>query len=108
MFTESAEIYDLIYAGFKDYAEESARLAALLRHVYPECRSVLDLACGTGEHMRHLAANGFRVDGIDLDERFVQIAENAAIRVPAMADLPPALAAAPATAEPGLQPAFAS
>lgn len=74
MFTESAEIYDLIYAEFKNYAEESARLAALLRHVYPECRSVLDVACGTGEHMRHLAASGFRVDGIDLDERFVEIA----------------------------------
>lgn len=74
MFTESAEVYDLIYAEFKNYPEESARLAALLRRVNPSCRSVLDVACGTGEHIRHLAADGFRVDGIDLDERFVQIA----------------------------------
>lgn len=83
VFSESAEIYDLIYAEFKNYAEESARLAALLRRVNPSCRSVLDVACGTGEHMRHLAADGFRVDGIDLDERFLQIAarKNAQSRI---------------------------
>jgi len=74
MFTESAEIYDLIYAQFKNYATESERLAALIRRVNPQCESVLDVACGTGEHMRHLTANGFRVDGVDLDERFVQFA----------------------------------
>jgi SAM-dependent methyltransferase len=74
MFTESAEIYDLIYAQFKNYAEESERLAALIRRVNPQCHSVLDVACGTGEHMRYLATDGFRVDGIDLDERFVQVA----------------------------------
>jgi SAM-dependent methyltransferase len=83
MFTESAEIYDLIYAEFKNYPEESERLAALIRRVNPQCHSVLDVACGTGEHMRHLAANGFRVDGIDLDERFVQLAarKNARARI---------------------------
>ena len=83
MFTESAEIYDLIYAEFKNYAEESERLAALIRRVNPQCHSVLDVACGTGEHMRHLAANGFRVDGTDLDERFVQLAarKNAGARL---------------------------
>ena len=74
MFTESAEIYDLIYAEFKNYAEESERLAALIRRVNPHCQSILDVACGTGEHMRHLATYGFRVDGIDLDARFVQLA----------------------------------
>ena len=75
MFSESAEIYDLIYAGFKNYAEESAKLAALLRHFHPTCRSVLDVACGTGEHARCLTNDhGFRVDGLDLDRRFLAIA----------------------------------
>lgn len=83
MFTESAEVYDLIYAEFKNYADESARLSALIRRVNPGCHSVLDVACGTGEHMRHLTATGFRVDGIDLDERFVQLAarKNAQSRI---------------------------
>jgi SAM-dependent methyltransferase len=75
VFTESAELYDLIYSGFKDYAAEAARLAELLRSLDPACRTVLDVGCGSGEHARLLAtAHGFAVDGIDLDPAFVRIA----------------------------------
>ena len=74
MFTESAEVYDAIYS-FKDYAAESAQIAALVRAVHPEARTVLDIACGTGEHARHLAANhGFEVDGLDLDGGLLRVA----------------------------------
>ena len=31
MFTESAELYDLIYSSFKDYEAESAAIAKLIR-----------------------------------------------------------------------------
>jgi SAM-dependent methyltransferase len=74
MFSASAEYYDLIYSTFKDYAAEAAQIASLLRAARPGCRSVLDVACGTGEHARHLAAQGFDVDGLDLDPAFVRIA----------------------------------
>jgi SAM-dependent methyltransferase len=75
MFTESVEVYDLIYSGIKDYAEECARLAALLRRVHPSCRTILDVACGSGEHVRRLVQDhGFQVDGLDLDPRFVAVA----------------------------------
>jgi len=74
MFTESAELYDAIYS-FKDYAAESAQIAALVRAIHPEARTVLDIACGTGEHARHLAANcGFEVDGLDLDAGLLRVA----------------------------------
>jgi hypothetical protein len=33
VFTESAELYDLIYSRFKDYRPESARVAPLLRSI---------------------------------------------------------------------------
>jgi SAM-dependent methyltransferase len=75
MFSASAEFYDLIYSTFKDYAWESARIAALLRRINPQCRTVLDVACGTGEHARLLAGLGFAVDGVDLDPAFVGIAK---------------------------------
>ena len=75
MFSASAEFYDLIYSTFKDYTGEAAQIAALLRQLTPQCESVLDVACGTGEHARLLAAHGFVVDGIDLDPAFVRIAE---------------------------------
>ncbi len=74
MFTASAEFYDLVYSTFKDYPAEAARIADLLRGIDPAFRSVLDVACGTGEHARLLAARGFAVDGLDLDPAFVRIA----------------------------------
>jgi SAM-dependent methyltransferase len=75
MYTESAELYDLIYSGFKNYGAEAAEIAALLHTVHPGCKTVLDVACGTAEHARLLATtHGFVVDGLDLDPQFVQIA----------------------------------
>ena len=75
MFTESAELYDLIYSSFKNYSEEAAALAALIRREHPNARTVLDVACGTAEHARLLAGDhGFAVDGLDLDPAFVRIA----------------------------------
>ncbi len=75
MFTESAELYDLIYSSFKDYGAEAAQIAALLESIDPVYRTVLDVACGTGEHARLLAEiHGFTVDGLDLNPEFLRIA----------------------------------
>ena len=76
MFSASAELYDLIYSGFKDYPAEAASIAALIRRHSPDARCILDVACGTGEHARLLAAeHGFEVDGLDLEPGFVRIAQ---------------------------------
>jgi SAM-dependent methyltransferase len=74
MFDASAEYYDLLYSTFKDYAAETEAIAALLRRLNPAGRTVLDVACGTGEHATRLAADGFEVDGLDLSPAFVTIA----------------------------------
>ncbi len=75
MFRESAELYDLIYSSFKDYSQEARDIALLLRRIHPHCRTILDVACGTGEHAHLLAADhGLQVDGLDLDPAFVRIA----------------------------------
>jgi predicted TPR repeat methyltransferase len=74
MFNASAEYYDLIYAALKDHAAEVTQVTTMLRQLNPGCRTVLDVGCGTGEHARRLAAEGFDVDGIDIEPAFVQIA----------------------------------
>jgi len=75
MFTESAELYDAIYFSFKDYAAEAADIARRIRAEHPAARTVLDVACGTGEHARRLAVDhGFVVDGVDLNREFLRLA----------------------------------
>jgi len=74
MFTESADLYDAIYS-FKDYAAEAVQIAAVVRANHPKARNILDVACGTGEHARHLAgSHGFDVDGLDLDAGLLRVA----------------------------------
>lgn len=36
-------------------------------HLLPDAAHVLDVACGSGRHVRWLAARGFRVSGVDRD-----------------------------------------
>lgn len=75
MFNESAELYDLIYGSFKNYATETADLVALIRAQHPNAKTILDVACGTGEHARLLTEQfGYEVDGLDLNPSFVRIA----------------------------------
>ncbi len=57
MFTESAELYVAIYASFKDYAREAGEIAALLQSERPGSQTVLDVACGTGEHAQRLTVS---------------------------------------------------
>ena len=76
MFSETAALYDLIYGQFKDYEAETGKVATLLTSARPGLRTVLDVACGTGEHARLLRErHGLLVDGIDLEPAFVEIAQ---------------------------------
>lgn len=76
MFSESGDFYDLIYTAMKNYAAEAAAVAQVIRAHLPDARDVLDVACGTGEHARCLAAeHGFQVDGVDLDPVLIKHAQ---------------------------------
>lgn len=75
MFTEAPELYDTIYASFKDYGGEADVLAKLIQRVAPDARTILDVGCGTGEHMKHLAEDhGYVVSGVDVEPAFVGLA----------------------------------
>lgn len=70
----SAEYYDLLYGGNKDYEAEAGRLAAILGASPGTVRRVLDVGCGTGRHAAALARAGFEVDGLDSEPAFVRLA----------------------------------
>jgi ubiquinone/menaquinone biosynthesis C-methylase UbiE len=48
MFIDSPELYDAIY-HFENYTRECDRLRSLINEVVPGARTILDVACGTGD-----------------------------------------------------------
>jgi SAM-dependent methyltransferase len=72
IFVESAELYDSIYS-FKNYSSECNRLRSLISKFVPGARTILDVACGTGEHARFLR-HDYVVDGVDINENYLEAA----------------------------------
>lgn len=73
-YASAAEYYDLLYRGMKDYPAEAELLRSVILAVRPDARTLLDVGCGTGAHARALSHLGFRVDGVDIEPAFVDIA----------------------------------
>jgi trans-aconitate methyltransferase len=63
-YTRSARAYDLFYRE-KDYAAEAGAVVALAEQYSPGARSLLDVGCGTGAHLAHLATRYRSVAGVD-------------------------------------------
>ena len=73
MFKETARYYDRIYSH-KDYAGEAERILAIVdRELRTDGRRLLDVACGTGLHLKHLKAH-FDAEGLDLSPELLEIA----------------------------------
>lgn len=73
MFSHTAQYYDLVYS-FKNYEQEVDTLRERLRKEHAQAKSILDVACGSGQHAS-LLAKDYEVDGIDLEPGFVSIAQ---------------------------------
>ncbi|MBV9951255.1 MAG: methyltransferase domain-containing protein [Acidimicrobiia bacterium] len=74
MYERFADVYDVMNRGAgKDYEAEAAAVAELVRARRPDAQSLLDVACGTGEHLRHLQ-QWLAVEGLELSEHMAAIA----------------------------------
>jgi SAM-dependent methyltransferase len=71
MFRHTAHIYDLLYEAMgKDYAQESAEVHELIQARFPGAHNLLDVACGTGGHLRHLR-RWYEATGVDVEPDMV-------------------------------------
>jgi len=72
--TSSVAYYDRIYASQgKDYQKEAEYLASTIRsHGRGKRQNLLDVACGTGNHMLHLRKY-FDVEDVDISLDFIRI-----------------------------------
>ena len=73
MFDRSAHLYDLVYR-FKDYEGEARDLVAIVGERAPNAASLLDVACGTGEHLRLVRSSFDHVEGVDVEPDMVALA----------------------------------
>ena len=72
-YTRSAHFYDLIY-GQKPYEDEAEAIHGLVqRHLRSGGGALLDVGCGSGNHLAHLRRH-YRCDGVDLDGGLLEIA----------------------------------
>jgi len=73
MYKELAKYYDLIYLS-KDYKKESKKLMRIIkRYKKSEGKNLLDVACGTGSHLKFLEKK-FDCFGIDVNNEMLKIA----------------------------------
>jgi len=72
--SEVAEIWDATYVGRgRDYQAEARDVARLVRERHPHAGSLLDVACGTGEHLRHFADVFRHVEGLELSADMIAV-----------------------------------
>jgi ubiquinone/menaquinone biosynthesis C-methylase UbiE len=71
-YGQLAEIYDRIYR-FKNYGKDVEYVLDQIRTHHPAARTLLDTACGTGNHVAILKQH-YAVDGLDLSAEMLAIA----------------------------------
>ncbi|MFM7620658.1 MAG: class I SAM-dependent DNA methyltransferase [Alphaproteobacteria bacterium] len=74
VFNDYSRYYDLLYQD-KDYQAETKYIIELIKKYQPNAQEILELGCGTGKHANILAQNNFKVHGIDLSSKMLEIAK---------------------------------
>ncbi|MBK8549923.1 MAG: class I SAM-dependent methyltransferase [Ignavibacteria bacterium] len=74
MYNQLAKYYDKIYQ-WKDYKTECEKIHALIkRYKKTSGKEMLDVACGTGNHIQYLNKY-YNITGLDLDKDMLKIAK---------------------------------
>lgn len=74
LYTDLSHYYDLMCADI-DYRAQSLHVCRLHRLLGNSGNAYLDLACGTGPHIRHFIDFGYSTQGVDLNQPMLDIAQ---------------------------------
>ncbi|MEM3550701.1 MAG: methyltransferase domain-containing protein [Candidatus Bathyarchaeia archaeon] len=75
VFDKYAQYYDLLYMD-KDYEKECDFIEEVFQKISSlKIKRILDVGCGTGNHLVLLAKRGYEVVGVEKSESMAQIAE---------------------------------
>ncbi|WP_248962793.1 class I SAM-dependent methyltransferase [Sphaerisporangium perillae] len=79
----NAEIYDALYEGRgRSYEADSQTLVKYIRERNASASALLDVACGTGRNLRSFADAFEHVEGVDLAEDMLRVAQKRLPGVP--------------------------
>jgi SAM-dependent methyltransferase len=74
-----AHYYDVVYASIVDYRSSTLFLEKIFKkHGSRKPKSILDVACGTGNYTFIFADEGYDATGIDLSDEMLQVAREKA------------------------------
>jgi SAM-dependent methyltransferase len=74
LYNQLVAYYELVEG--RDWKREIRLIASILK--VHECKSLVDLGCGTGYHARALSKLGFAVTGIDISKQNIRFAKKTA------------------------------
>lgn len=75
IFGTYSRYYNLLYKD-KDYEGEAEYVHNLIQKYNPNAKSILNLGCGTGRHDFLLAEKGYEVNGVDMSEEMLAVANS--------------------------------
>lgn len=83
--TATANHYDTNAKNYDKFNTVNAKemnntVAALIQAHMPDCRTILDITCGTGEQVFDLSARGYNITGSDINLKMLEVAKNKAIQ----------------------------
>jgi ubiquinone/menaquinone biosynthesis C-methylase UbiE len=73
MYLKSAIYYDTYY-HFIEYDSYSRKVHSIIQELYPNAKTLLEVACGTGKYLERLK-NFYTVEGMDLNIEMLEIAK---------------------------------
>ncbi|HUR21143.1 MAG TPA: class I SAM-dependent methyltransferase [Vicinamibacterales bacterium] len=80
-FARYVEWYDAFNAD-KDYVAEADYVTSQVERWRRPIRTWLDLGCGTGRHLEHLASRGIAIEGVDMSADMIALARQRLPRIP--------------------------